>query len=139
MSPPRGLALRAAIVLAALVAVAGCSRDDASKSAKAKATPPATVTTTIVQPSAWSDTIDAIGTAHANESIAVTAKVSETVDDVRFESGDFVHAGQVLVTLSGKSQAAGLQQAAASYRAAEDLFARQKALADRQLIAASAI
>jgi membrane fusion protein (multidrug efflux system) len=33
----------------------------------------ATVTTTVLQPSQWADTIDAIGTAHANESVTLTA------------------------------------------------------------------
>ena len=100
---------------------------------------PATVTTTVLQPSQWTDTIDAIGTAHANESVTITAKVSETVQRVHFESGELVHAGQVLVTLSNGSDLAGLDAAAANYRNAEQLFQRQQGLVARQLIAASAL
>jgi membrane fusion protein (multidrug efflux system) len=100
---------------------------------------PATVTTQVLQPSQWTDTIDAIGTAHANESVTMTAKVSETVQRVDFESGDLVHAGQVLVTLSNASDVAGLDAAAANYRNAEQLYERQRGLVARQLIAASAL
>ena len=40
----------------------------------------------------------------------ITAKVSETVGKVHFESGDVVKAGQVLVTLSAQAQAAGIER-----------------------------
>jgi membrane fusion protein (multidrug efflux system) len=100
---------------------------------------PATVTTTILQPAPWSDTIDAIGTAHARESVTLTAKVSETVQRVDFDSGELVHAGQVLVTLSNAADVAGLNEAAANYRNAEQQFERQQGLVARQLIAASAL
>jgi membrane fusion protein (multidrug efflux system) len=82
-------------------------------------------------------TIDALGTVRAIESVTITAKVSETVDKVEFDSGDLVHAGQVLVMLSGKSQVASLDEASANYREAQALFEREQDLAKRQLIAAS--
>jgi membrane fusion protein (multidrug efflux system) len=128
--------IRILFSLATGLLLAACSHNDAGKDQKAAA---ATVTTVVIKPRMWSDTIDAIGTAHANESVAVTAKVSETVQRVEFESGDLVRAGQVLVTLSNQSDVAGLDEAAASYRDAEQLFERQQALAARQLIAASAM
>ena len=45
----------------------------------------ATVTTTVVREQAFNDTLQAIGTARARESVTITAKVSEVVRDVRFE------------------------------------------------------
>ena len=69
--------------------------------------------------------------------MALTAKVSETVTDVRFDSGQLVKKGQVLVVLSRQAQAAGLDEAAATYREAQALFERQQALAARQLVSAS--
>ena len=126
---------RALALLAVGLLLAACGRNDAAK----VQSPRAMVTTTVVQPSRWIDSIDALGTAHANESVTITAKVSETVDQVRFESGDYVQTGQVLVTLTGKAELAGLDAASANYRAAEELFERQQALAARQLLAASAI
>ena len=99
--------------------------------------PPAVVRTQVLQPAAWTDTIDVIGSVRARESVTITAAVSETVDQVHFESGDTVRAGQVLVTLSGREQRAGLAEAEAQYRAQQTLYARQEDLAKRRLIAAS--
>ena len=99
--------------------------------------PPAVVTTTVLAPAAWTDTIDALGTATARESITVTAKVSETVAKVNFESGDVAKAGDVLVTLSDRATVAGRAEAEADYRENQKLFERQQDLAKRQLIAAS--
>lgn len=98
---------------------------------------PAVVTTTVLQPSEWRDSIDALGTARARNSVTITAKVSETVEQVKFESGEQVRAGQPLVLLSGKAQRAELAEAQARYAEAQRLFDRQQDLAKRQLIAAS--
>ena len=99
--------------------------------------PPAVVTTTVLAPASWTDSVQVLGTASAHESVNITAKVSETVAQVRFDSGDVVRAGQVLVTLSDEAERAGRNEAGAAYQGAQALFERQKALAQRQLIAAS--
>jgi membrane fusion protein (multidrug efflux system) len=99
--------------------------------------PPAVVTTTVLAPAPWTDSIEALGTASARESVSITAKLSEKVAQVRFDSGDVVRAGDVLVVLSDRAEVAGLNEAAASYREAQLLFERQQSLAQRQLIAAS--
>ncbi len=98
---------------------------------------PIPVTTRVVQPSAWSDTLQALGTAKARESVTLTAKVSEIVQDVHFESGQDVAAGQVLATLKGDAAHAALVQAEATFAEADRLYRRQKELADQQLIARS--
>jgi len=124
-----------ALTLAILLVACGGNKDADKKRGGGNA--PATVTTTVLRPSEWVDTIDALGTVRANDSVTITAKVSETIEKVNFDSGDFVHAGQALVTLSGKSQRASLAEAAANYREAQALFEREQDLAKRQLIAAS--
>jgi membrane fusion protein (multidrug efflux system) len=121
------------VLLFALVLL-GCSAKDAGKGGGG---PPAVVTTTVLSPSPWADTLEALGTASARESVSITAKVSETVAQVRFDSGDVVHAGDVLVTLSDKEELAGINEAAAGYKEAQTLFERQQMLAQKQLIAAS--
>jgi len=114
--------------------VAGCGND----ASQGTSGPPATaVTTTTVNPVKWRDTIEALGTTRANESVSLTAKVSEIVRKVGFESGDVVEAGQVLVDLSSNAQLAGLQEAAAAYREAERQLVRTQELADRQLVSVS--
>jgi membrane fusion protein (multidrug efflux system) len=96
-----------------------------------------TVTTTVVRQQPFNDTLQAIGTARARESVTITAKVSEVVRDVRFESGDVVGKGAVLVTLSGQEQQASLREAEAAATEAERLYRRQQELAAQQLIARS--
>ncbi|WP_156899784.1 efflux RND transporter periplasmic adaptor subunit [Luteimonas mephitis] len=93
------------------------------------------VTTATVGMQPWNDHIRALGTVKARESVDVTAKVSETVQQVHFDSGDEVAAGAPLVTLSGQQQHAALAAAQAAATEAERLYKRQQELAAQQLIA----
>ncbi|MGE0030495.1 MAG: efflux RND transporter periplasmic adaptor subunit [Steroidobacteraceae bacterium] len=124
------------VFAAVLVTVAGCGNDVADVGAA----PPATrVVAAVVTPAQWRDTIEALGTTRANESVTITAKVSEIVRKVAFESGDVVSIGDVLVDLSSGAQLAGLEEARAAYQEAERQLKRQQELAERQLISASQI
>ncbi len=106
---------------------------------KGKASAAALVTTQVLAPSTWSDTLQALGTVKAHESVTLTAKLSEIVEAVHFESGQQVAAGQVLVTLRGNAQQAALQEAQAEFGDADALYVRQRELAEKQLIARSAL
>lgn len=97
----------------------------------------AVVTTAVVQPSSWQDRIEALGTARANESVTITAKVNETVVRVNFDSGDLAEAGQVLVDLSGRVELAELEEARAALRETEQQLTRYQQLSEQQLIPAS--
>ncbi|MFQ5534679.1 MAG: efflux RND transporter periplasmic adaptor subunit [Sphingomonadales bacterium] len=59
------------------------------------------------------DQIEALGTAKANESVAITAKVTETVRRVNFDDGMQITAGAILVELTNAEEEAQL----AEYRA----------------------
>ncbi len=83
----------------------------------------------------FADRYTAIGTVKARESVTITAKVSEIVQQVHFDSGDTVRAGAPLVTLSQRQQEAALVEAQANADEAERLYRRQRELADQQLIA----
>ncbi len=98
---------------------------------------PVTVTTTVVARQQWQDSVQALGTARANESLTITAKVTETVQKVAFDSGDFVEAGQVLIDLTGRSQLAGLEEARAAFKEAEQQLKRGEELAARKLVPTS--
>ncbi len=128
--------LAAATLVIMVMLLAACGGKDDARGAGGG--PPAVVTTTVLTPSDWTDTIDALGTATAQESVTITAKVSETVARVNFESGDTVNAGDLLVTLSDGATVAGRAEAEADFRESQKLFERQQDLAKRQLIAASA-
>ncbi|MET0754863.1 MAG: efflux RND transporter periplasmic adaptor subunit [Pseudoxanthomonas sp.] len=128
------------VLLAMLVPLlASCDKDKAEARGAAGASPPIPVTTQVVQPSAWSDTLQAIGTVKARESVTLTSKVSEVVQDVHFQSGDEVPAGAPLITLRGDSQQAALVAAQATYAEADQLYKRQVSLANQQLVARASL
>jgi membrane fusion protein (multidrug efflux system) len=124
--------------LALTCLLAGCSNDAASQRGD-KGDRPVTVNTQVVRARAWNDAVQALGTVHARESITVTAKVSEIVQQVHFDSGDVVAKGASLVTLSGQAQQAALAEAKAEANEADKLYRRQSELAEQQLIARSAL
>jgi membrane fusion protein (multidrug efflux system) len=128
------------IVHAAAAALIGCGLVACGGKSDAQGQrggPPVTVTTTVMAPAEWRDSVQALGTARANESVTITAKVSETVQKVAFDSGDFVEAGQVLVDLTGQVQLAGLEEARAAYKEAEQQLKRAEELAAKHLIPGS--
>ena len=134
--PPRSRLLKAVGACALLLSIAACGKDEAAAGPRDGGQPTA-VTTELLRLEPWSDTLQAIGTVRARESVTVTAKVSETVQRVHFDSGDEVGRGAVLVTLSGQAQQASLAEAQASANEAERLYRRQSELAAQQLIARS--
>jgi membrane fusion protein (multidrug efflux system) len=60
--------------------------------------------------------VEALGTAVANESVTITAQVTDSVSQVRFEDGDYVNAGDVLVELTNEEETALLAEAEANAR-----------------------
>ena len=58
--------------------------------------------------------VEAIGTTLANESITVTAQVTDTISAVQFDDGDFVAKGDVLVELTSEEEAALLAESKAN-------------------------
>lgn len=130
--------IRTTCILVLGLALAGCG-DDGKEAGKGGGDRPTTVTTTVVQPRPWNDTVQALGTVRAHESVTVTAKVSETVERVHFDSGDVVARGEPLVTLSGRQQHAALAEAQASANEAQRLLKRQEELASQQLIARASL
>lgn len=79
----------------------------------------------------FTDGLQALGTAQARESIVLTPKVADTIRAIRFESGDRVRRGQVLVEMSSVEQAADLAEARASDQAAQEELRRTQELFDR--------
>jgi membrane fusion protein (multidrug efflux system) len=108
-----------------------------------KAPPPAAaaraieVITTPVQPVAWRDSIEALGTTGAKESVTITAKVTETVARVNFSDGDLAEAGQVLVDLTGRAEVAQLEESRAAFKEAQQQLDRQQGLVAAGTVARS--
>jgi membrane fusion protein (multidrug efflux system) len=68
--------------------------------------------------------VEAIGTTLANESVTISAKVTDTVSHVRFEDGDLVAAGDVLLELTNQEETALLAEAQANVDDARTQFNR---------------
>jgi membrane fusion protein (multidrug efflux system) len=83
------------------------------------------------------DVVEALGTAQANESVTLSAKVTESVRRVNFEDGDYVEAGDVLIELTNQEEEALLAEARANLDDAESQLRRHEDLSGRGLSAAS--
>ncbi|HKJ73517.1 MAG TPA: efflux RND transporter periplasmic adaptor subunit [Alphaproteobacteria bacterium] len=70
------------------------------------------------------DRISSVGTAEANESVTLTAKVTETVSKVRFDDGDFVDKGDILVEMTNAQESALLAEAEANLQQAQREYDR---------------
>jgi len=79
----------------------------------------------------FTDGLQAIGTAQARESIVLTPKVADTIRALRFDSGDRVRRGQVLVEMSSVEQAADYAEARAANDAAQEELRRYQELFER--------
>lgn len=78
---------------------------------------------------AFEDRIEALGTVRANESVALTASVTETVSALHFDDGDRVEAGQVLVEMTSAEEHAQLTEALALADEAQRQYRRVQSLA----------
>lgn len=111
--------LRWAICGAGLaLALCGCGaepREAAAVSSPGLETPPLPVVTAVIEPFEFADHIEAVGTARANESVVITAQVTETVQSVNFADGATVEPGEVLVELTSAEESAQLAEARANY------------------------
>ena len=81
------------------------------------------------------DVVEALGTAQANESVTLTAKVSDTVRRVNFEDGDYVEKGSVLIELTNQEEEAALAEARANRDDAQSQLGRLEDLSKRGLSA----
>jgi membrane fusion protein (multidrug efflux system) len=79
----------------------------------------------------FSDAIAALGTAQARESVTITSKVTDVIRAIRFESGDRVSKGQVLVELANVEQQADLDEAKAQLEVEKRSYDRFKELLDK--------
>ena len=90
-----------------------------------------------VQPQSLTIVVEALGTAKANESVTLTANLSETVRRVNFEDGDYVEKGAILVELSSEEESAQLAEARANLDEARRQLARLEDLDKRGIAATS--
>lgn len=78
--------------------------------------------------------VEALGTARANEAVEITSKAANTVVAVRFEEGQLVRRGQLLVELDGAQARADLAAAQAALAESRSAYARSKDLFTQQAL-----
>jgi membrane fusion protein (multidrug efflux system) len=74
------------------------------------------------------DRVEALGTLKANESVSVTANVTETVSAIHFDDGDRVEQGQLLVEMTSAEEHALLEESQARVAEAERQYERVRSL-----------
>lgn len=101
--------------------------------------PPTLVETTPVTVRPLVRQLEAIGTARANESVTITAKVTDTVRRVRFEDGQSVVEGDVLIEMTNEEEAALLEEAQANVLDARTQYDRLADLLEQRSVPESQV
>ena len=79
----------------------------------------------------FEDIVEAIGTAKANESVTLAARVSETVSRISFEDGQIVTKGTLLVKMTSDEEEALLREAKSNVAEAKQQYDRINNLVKR--------
>ena len=79
----------------------------------------------------FADRIEALGTLRANESVALTVSVTESITAIHFDDGDRVPAGKVLVEMTSNEEHALLEEERATVDEAKRQYDRVKSLANQ--------
>ena len=78
------------------------------------------------------DEIEALGTLKANESVDITANVTEKVNAIYFEDGDLVEKDTVLIEMTSAEEKALLEEARATLSEAKRQYDRVKPLVEKK-------
>jgi membrane fusion protein (multidrug efflux system) len=97
--------------------------------------PPTAVTTVTAKKETWPATMTVIGTAEAIQGVTVSADLPGTIDKIHFESGQWVHEGDILVELDTRQERAQLANQEAQRDLAAINFGRSQQLVKEGVIA----
>ncbi len=96
--------------------------------------PPEAVTSIVARQDEWPTTMSVIGTVEAVHGVTVSADLPGTVDKIKFESGQAVHVGDVLVELDTRQERAQLAALEAQRDLAKVNYARMQQLVKEGVI-----
>src|SRR6185369_4021647 len=96
--------------------------------------PPEAVTTIVAAQEQWPSTINAIGTLAAVRGVTVSADLPGIVDQIQFESGDWVREGQTLAIPDTRQEQAQMGAAEAQRVLARLNFNRMQELLDQRVV-----
>ena len=98
---------------------------------------PTAVTTEVAKQSAWQPTLEAVGSIAAVNGVTVSTDLAGIVREIAFESGNKVHAGDLIVRLDTTQEEAQLHQAEAQRDWATVTLKRDKDLVEKHAISQS--
>lgn len=101
--------------------------------------PPQTVSATKAEVLPWQPRLHAVGSLRAVKGTDISAEVPGIVDEIKFESGDDVSAGRILVNLRSGINAAQLHEAQAAATLARADFRRNEELAKAKLVSQATV
>ena len=120
------------LVFASLAAAKALQIDALIQHGKAFVPPPATVTAAEVKPALWSQDLLAVGTLSAVQGVTIAPELAGKVVQIAFESGAFIHQGELLVRQDTSIEEAQLPGAEAAAELARINHERaDRMLADR--------
>lgn len=124
-------------ICAAASLLVGCGREAAEKPTPHAAGP--LVSLEAVAPARFEDRLEGEGTANANESTLLASTVTERVVRLNFEDGAHVDKGDVIAELARGEEAAGLREASARSRDAQQKLDRLTELQRRGFATAASL
>jgi membrane fusion protein (multidrug efflux system) len=107
--------------------------------AEKKERPPALVEAKTVGTATFTDAVDAVGTALANEQVVLAAPVTERITSINFADGGYVAKGQVIATLAQAQENAELAAAQARVVESDLQLKRLQTLRERGFATNSSI
>lgn len=128
-------ACKYSILVFVLILAAACEGNQPPDARRMRG--PAKVVTHHVELQPMVDTIQALGTANANESVDIQSRIPSLIERIAFEEGQLVSQGDLLIELENNEIVAGLAVAEATLSESRSLFERSKSLADTQAISAA--
>jgi membrane fusion protein (multidrug efflux system) len=134
-SPSLASSAGRAAALAALALLGAACSEPAPEARGAAAAPVATAIPVVTKPARIEPMgleIEAVGTTQANESVEVTSKASNIVTAIRFQEGEVVERGAVLVEMDASQVRANLAEAEAALARSKSQYDRSRDLQARQ-------
>ena len=125
------------LAVATVALLCGACTDSAPEARAASAPAAATAIPVLTKPARIEPMgleIEAVGTTQANESVEVTSKASNTVTAIRFQEGEEVVRGAVLVEMDASQARANLAEAQASLVRSKSQHNRSLDLKARQVL-----
>ena len=116
------------------MALVGCDSSGNADTPGQASRPPTAVIVAPVTSETFADSVEALGTAHASESIVLTSNIAEKITAIEFTDGADVAQGDVVVRLDTSAEAAALQAAQARLDERQKSLSRIRGLHEKRIV-----